>query len=154
MTAFLLGQLPLFVLLGLGIASLAFPAILLGTERGRYLLVTGVVIACVWWTWNARFSAGRAACNAEHAAKAESARADAAESALKQSGKSEQANADATGAARSSGDNRRQEQAARAARVKDYADASGDSCTGNADILRELQEGSGRVRAAEGGLRR
>lgn len=40
---------------------------LLGTERGRYLLIAGLVIGAGLWGWEARFSAGYAAAVADQA---------------------------------------------------------------------------------------
>jgi hypothetical protein len=122
---------------------------LIGTEIGRYLLLAAIVVFAGKYAWDARFSAGRAAglaaCQAERAA--------ANEQTAKQVGKGEDANADATKGARDAADARQPIQQARAAKVKGYADSAPDRCAGSPDIVRELREGTDRVRSSENRLR-
>ena len=86
---------------------------------------------------------------AEQRAEASEARAKALSEALARDRVADSA----TTVAKKATEGWQADNAARAARVKGYANAAADGCAADADLVRELQEGSARVSSAADRLR-
>lgn len=109
------------------------------------------VAAVVGWA----FSGWRAAASDSRADAAE-ARAEGLAKQLEDARKAVEAadvSAKASQGARDSAAQRQADRDERSARVEGYARDAGNTCVGSADILRELEEGSGDIRRAEDRLR-
>ena len=141
-----------------------FPAIgasilqfLLGTERGRYLLIAALVVGAGMWGWEARFAAGYAAAVADQAREAASSHVVAVEQAVTRDDKAAGIGAKTAAETGQRIDEGNKATAASQERIGERiaANPAAGGCAGpDPAVVREVREADARVQAAADHMRR